>query len=332
MQMSTRTACSQSPSPLSLYYSDLYVYQLPPGHRFPMQKYEMVRKQLQANPTMSNTTFKPAPLAKRVDLELVHSSEYISSVLKGTLSASEERAVGFPWSLAGVRRALGSTGGTVAAAREVLADKGHARLCGQTAGGTHHARRGSGAGFCVFNDMAVAACVALRDFDVQRVLFLDLDVHQGDGSAEIFSNDERVYTVSVHGEGNYPFEKEKSNIDVGLPDGAGDEQLLDTVRQVVPRALEQSRPGLIMLQMGVDMLGDDSLGRLSLTRDGLSLRNREVYRMVLEAGIPGVITMGGGYSRPTIDASVAAHCDVYVDAVLALEASGALRRSEARAS
>lgn len=280
-----------------------------------MEKYALVRAKLEQNSTMANTTFKPAPLATRIELEQVHSRDYITRTLHGKLSRSEQRAIGLPWSLAGVRRALGSTGGTAAATREVLTNGG--RLCGQTAGGTHHAKRGSGAGFCVFNDIGVAAMVGLREFGVGRVLVLDFDVHQGDGTARLFEGDERVFTISVHGEGNYPFEKASSDVDVGLGDEAGDAEMLSAVDGALEQGFGEGQFGLVMLQMGVDMLADDTLGRLRCSRAGLSRRNMKVFRAVLQSGVPGVVTMGGGYSRP-IGKSVEAHCDVFVDAVHAL--------------
>lgn len=280
-----------------------------------MEKYALVRSTLQTHETMANTTFKRSPLATRLELERAHAQDYVLRTLGGNISPSEQRQIGLPWSLAGVRRALGSTGGTVAATRDVLSGRG--RLSGQTAGGTHHAKRARGAGFCVFNDLAVAAWVAIREFGVASVLVLDFDVHQGDGSAEIFGGDESVFTVSVHGEGNYPFEKERSDWDVGLGDGAGDLDMLEAVERILNGAFKKGDFGLVLLQMGVDMLGDDALGRLKCTRSGLSRRNMLVFRAVLESGIPGVITMGGGYSRP-IESSVEAHCDVYIDAVRAL--------------
>ena len=210
-----------------------------------------------------------------------------------------------------MRRALGSTGGTVAAMREVL---NGARMAGQIAGGTHHARRESGAGFCVFNDMAVGTYEALR-CGIGNVVLLDFDVHQGEGSAAIFKDEGRVKTVSFHADGNYPFEKEVSDVDVGFEDGVGDDEYLEKVAEVVPEVLKDAE--IVVLQMGVDGLVDDSLGRLSLSREGLSRRNRYVYEEVLRRGIPSVVTMGGGYAKP-IEKSIEAHCDVYRDAVKCL--------------
>lgn len=283
-----------------------------------MDKYEQVRTALERDPKMSDCYFKVSPLATLDDLELAHSSDYVCRFLDGRLTAKESREVGFPWSVAGSQRALASTGGTVAAAVEVVRSP-HLRMTGQIAGGTHHARRERGAGFCVFNDLAVAACVVMRDFPaVQTVLILDFDVHQGEGTAAIFQDDPRVITFSMHAANNYPFQKERSTYDIALPDGTGDEEYLRLVRSYVPGILERHRPQLVLLQMGVDSLEADGLGRLSLSRSGLSTRNRDVYDAVLRAGIPAVVTMGGGYSRPNILDSIHAHEDVYRDAMLAL--------------
>lgn len=279
-----------------------------------MQKYALVRNQLEQDTLLSCATFMPSPLATRLELEAVHDASYLRRVMKGELSKREIREVGLPWSTAGVRRALASTGGTVAAMRCVLEG---ARVAGQLAGGTHHARRDGGAGFCVFNDIAVAAAIALSEG--KRVAVLDFDVHQGDGTAEIFKDMKDLYTVSLHAEHNYPFEKIASDIDIGFEDGVGDEEYLEVVKDVVPRVLDGFDPDIVMLQMGVDGLESDGLGRLSLTRQGLSRRNRYVYESILEREMQAVVTMGGGYSRPSIWPSVEAHCDVYTDIARVLQ-------------
>ncbi|CAN8070262.1 unnamed protein product [Agarophyton chilense] len=277
-----------------------------------MQKYALVRNQLQQDEKLSEATFTAAPLATRVELEAIHDGSYVSRFLNGALSEGEIRAIGFPWSMAGVRRALASTGGTVAAMRHVL---NGATMAGQLAGGTHHARRGEGGGFCVFNDVAVASMEALRRG--QRVVVLDFDVHQGDGTAEMLRDERNVLTVSLHAKNNYPFEKVDSDVDVGFEDGAGDDEYLAVVKEVVPDVLDGFKPDVAILQMGVDALAEDTLGRLTMTRDGLSRRNRFVYAQLLQRRVRTVVTMGGGYSKP-IWASVAAHCDVYTDMTHAL--------------
>lgn len=206
----------------------------------------------------------------------------------------------------------------MAAMKTVLAG---GRMAGQIAGGTHHAKRHAGGGFCVFNDLAVAACVALRE-GVDKVLILDFDVHQGDGTAHIFQHQPRVRTVSVHAQNNYPFEKETSDVDIGLADGIGDDEYLAVVRGVM--AKEAAWGDVVLVQMGVDALSFDTLGRLNLTRAGLSQRNTIVYDALLRRNVPTVITMGGGYANP-IERSVEAHADVYIDAVRAMMRADGVR-------
>lgn len=300
------------PPSLPFYYSDHYTHTLPPKHRFPMQKYSLVRQALLTNPLMSTSCFIPAPLATRRELELAHSASYVNSFIKGNLSEKHIREIGFPWSLACVRRALGSTGATVAAVRRALIT-GSGNLTAHLAGGTHHARRDGGAGFCVFNDLAVGAMVARREFGLRRICVLDFDVHQGDGTADIFETVEEVKTVSVHCEANYPFEKRRSDLDVGLEDCVGDDRYLSVVESV----LKDVGTGweLVLLQMGVDWLANDRLGRGNVSRDGLSRRNKMVYRWLLGGGANvGVVTMGGGYGKE-LGETIDAHCDVYTDAV-----------------
>jgi len=299
-----------------LTYSDVFEFPLPSGHRFPMHKYRLVRERLERDGRMRRVRFAVAPLARLDDLTLVHTSAYVHRVLNGELTDREVRASGFPWSPAGVQRALASTGGTVAATEDLLERR--LAVCGQTAGGTHHAFADRGEGFCVFNDIAVAAAVAMRDFGVRRVLVVDLDVHQGNGTASIFQGDARVFTYSVHGQRNYPVRKERSDLDVGVADDIADGSYLEVVKRTMAEAIERADPQLVFFQAGVDPLAADRLGLLSLGRETLRERNRLVFRTFLRNCVPLVITMGGGYSRP-IDASVDAHADVYLDAQACLE-------------
>lgn len=327
LPLSSASTPISSPPSLTLYYSDHYTHPLPPNHRFPMEKYTLVRQALLAHPLMSTSRFLPAPLATRQQLELAHTSSYVMSFLKGTLSDKHIREIGFPWSIACVRRALGSTGATVAAVRLALHTRS-SKLTAHLAGGTHHAHRDGGAGFCVFNDLAVAAMVARREFGVRKICVLDFDVHQGDGTADIFEGDNGVMTVSVHCEGNYPFEKKRSDLDVGLEDWVGDERYLDAVQGVLTEVGNGWE--LVLLQMGVDSLASDRLGRGSVSREGLSRRNRMVYQWLLEGGANvGIVTMGGGYGKE-IGKTVEAHCDVYLDAVRAVAEFEEGRQSNAR--
>ncbi|MEW5318395.1 MAG: hypothetical protein WDW38_009620 [Sanguina aurantia] len=225
------------------------------------------------------------------------------------MTADEMRNVGFPWSKELVGRTFASTGATVAATRLVLTHG--CGIAANVAGGTHHAFRDRGEGFCVFNDIAVAATVALKEFQLTRILVLDLDVHQGNGTAAIFQDEPRVVTFDMHGAGNYPWRSRMTNTyDIGLADGCKDAEYLAVLSERLPLLHATHQPQLIFFQAGVDPLEADSFGRLSLTRAGLNQRNNMVYSYALEHNIPLVITMGGGYTRPP-DATIEAHTDVY---------------------
>jgi acetoin utilization deacetylase AcuC-like enzyme len=248
---------------------------------------------------------RPATPAAEPDLVLAHDPAYVRAVLNGSVDPRIMRRVGFPWSEALVQRSLASAGGTLAAARDAI----RTGFGGNLAGGTHHAFRDSGAGFCVFNDLAVAVHVLRREGLAQRVAILDLDVHQGDGTAAIFEHDGDVLTVSVHGQHNFPFRKQRSRIDVGLPDGAGDAEYLAEIRRILSEML-MFRPEVVLYQAGVDGLAADRLGRLSLTASGLAERDQLVFASVTQARIPLAVTMGGGYGNP-IELSVECHAQTY---------------------
>ena len=288
--------------PKVLFYTDQYVIPLPEGHRFPIQKYRLTRELLAAD---GQFAFEPAPLADRQTVELAHDPEYVTAFFQGTLTPQAMRRIGFPWSEGLVKRTLASVGGTLAATREALAN----RWGGNLAGGTHHAFRGEGSGFCVFNDIAVAARWLLANRLARRVAVVDLDVHQGDGTAQIFQDEPDVLTLSVHCEVNFPFRKQQSKIDVALAEGVGDEEYLRTLREVVPRVFEFS-PDAVFYQAGADPLYSDALGKLKLSHDGLIARDRMVMAAVRRRDIPLVITIGGGYSRP-IELTAQAHANTY---------------------
>jgi len=224
------------------------------------------------------------------------------------------RNVGFPWSEPLVGRTLASAGGTIAATRIVLGSRsggGGPRFAANIAGGTHHAFRASGEGFCVFNDVALSAAVAMRDFGLDSILVLDLDVHQGNGTAGILEGDDRVVTFDMFGDKNYPYKTRMRNTyDIPLEDGTGDEEYLGLLSDWLPRLVAKHRPQLLIFQAGVDPLEGDSFGRLGISRQGLIRRNHMVYSTALEHSLPLVITMGGGYTRP-MDRSIEAHTDVY---------------------
>ena len=286
--------------PRRLFYCDHYPIPLPPGHKFPVEKYALLRALLTADGVYD---LQPAPPAETAAIELAHDTSYVRAILNGTVSERVMRRIGFPWSPELVRRTLASVGGTLAASRDAM-EQGFG---GNLAGGTHHAFRGEGSGFCVFNDLAVAILALRRDGLAARAAVIDLDVHQGDGTAAIFGEDPAVLTLSMHGENNFPFRKQRSRIDIALPDGTGDAEYLRQLQQVLPE-VTAFRPEVIFYQSGVDGLAGDRLGRLALTLDGLKQRDR----LVLEASraIPLVITLGGGYGEP-IEGTAEAHANTF---------------------
>ncbi len=289
-----------------VFYSDHHVVELPAGHRFPMAKYRALREALVAEGVIAEEQLRPAPAATRDELERVHDPAYVAAVIDGTLDAKAQRRIGLPWSPALVARSSASAGGTVAAARAALVDG----LAANLAGGTHHAHRGYGSGFCVWNDLAVAAAAMLAEGRVARVLVFDVDVHQGDGTAAIFAGDDRVQTFSLHGARNFPFEKQTSDLDVPLADGAGDDEVLAAVDRGLAHFAAQAPPGLVLYQGGVDALASDTLGRLRMTHAGLAERDRRVFAHFRGRDLPVVLTLGGGYARP-IEDTIAAHAGTY---------------------
>ena len=285
---------------LRLYYCDHYPIPLPQGHKFPIEKYAMLRGLLAAD---GGYDLIPAPFATSADIELAHDPDYVQSILHGTVEDRVMRRIGFPWSPELVRRTLASVGGTLAAARDAM----QCGLGGNLAGGTHHAFRHQGSGFCVFNDLAIAILALRREALAARAVVIDLDVHQGDGTAAIFENDRDVLTISLHGEHNFPFRKQRSRIDVALPDGTADREYLYHLEQVLPEMISFG-PEVVFYQAGVDGLAADRLGRLALTHDGL--RDRDVLVRRAAAGIPLVVTLGGGYASP-IEETAKAHAATF---------------------
>ena len=284
------------------FFCDTYEMPLPPGHRFPLPKYRLLRARLLELGVLSAEELEESALIDRALLLLAHTPEYLEAVFSGALREAEQRRLGFSWSEALLARSRASVFGTVAAARAALEDG----VAGNLAGGTHHAHADRGAGFCVFNDIAVAARALQREGLIDRALVVDLDVHQGDGTASIFAGDASVFTFSMHGAKNFPFRKERSSLDVELADGCTDSEYIAELTRHLPRALEQARPDIVFFQAGVDPLEDDTLGRLDVSLAGLRLRDRIVALAARERGIPLVLTLGGGYARP-IDLSVEAH-------------------------
>jgi acetoin utilization deacetylase AcuC-like enzyme len=285
-----------------LYYCDHYRIPLPPGHKFPTAKYGLLREALGRDGAFA---FEPAPFADAGTIGLIHSPEYVSRFLAGTLDDAAIRRIGFPWSEGLVRRTLASVGGTIAAAREAL----HCGWGANLAGGTHHAFREQGAGFCVFNDIAVAIGALRREGLIRTAAVVDLDVHQGDGTAKIFEEDPTVLTVSMHGHNNYPFRKQTSRIDVALPNGTNDALFLHCLDRVLPDVLA-FEPDIVFYQAGVDSLAQDRLGTLNLTHGGLKRRDARVLKACAARRLPCAITLGGGYAHP-VEASVEAHANTF---------------------
>jgi acetoin utilization deacetylase AcuC-like enzyme len=282
---------------LKVFYSDHFVLPLPQGHRFPMVKYSMLRERVaEAGLCEPGEMRVPCPVS---DEEILRSHEmsYLRRVVEGTLSQREMRRIGFPWSERMVERSRRASGGTLGACLAALEDG----LAANLAGGTHHAFADRGEGYCVFNDSAIAARAVQADGLIERVVVLDTDVHQGNGTAAILRGDPSVFTFSIHGARNFPFRKEASDLDIPLPDGADDEEFLGALEDGLEGALAASKAGLAIYLAGADPYVDDRLGRLSVSKEGLAERDRLVLEACREHGIPVVVTMAGGYARKVED-------------------------------
>jgi acetoin utilization deacetylase AcuC-like enzyme len=285
-----------------LFSTDQYRIALPEGHKFPIRKYGLLRSLVEKEGLYQ---LESAPLASAETVCLAHDPTYVTQFAAGTLSPAAMRRIGLPWSETFVQRAFASVGGTVNAALHAM-EYGWGATLG---GGTHHALRAEGAGFCVFNDIAVAIQFLRKQKFIRRAAVIDLDVHQGDGTAEIFQDDPDVFTLSIHCESNFPFRKKQSRLDVALPDGMEDEEYLWQMEEVLP-AVFAFRPDIIFYQSGVDPLATDVLGRLALSPHGLIARDKKVMQAAKNYGAPFVLTSGGGYSRP-IELSAEAHANTY---------------------
>ena len=295
------------------FYADHFVLPLPEGHRFPMRKYSRLRDRLVAE--VPGIVFQEAPPASDGELALAHAPAYIRGIAEGTLDASVYREIGFPWSLAMAERARRSVGASVAAARMALREG----LAGNLAGGTHHAYADKGGGFCVFNDIAVTARLMQAEMGRQhrtpfKVAVIDLDVHQGNGTAHIFARDPSVFTLSLHGEKNFPFRKEPSDLDVGLPDGCTDEPYLQALHQALAELEGRFDPDMLIYLAGADPHEGDRLGRLKLTQDGMAARDRVVLEWASQRRLPVVLCMGGGYGHD-IETTVAVQVQTWTIAL-----------------
>jgi len=278
-----------------IYYSDTFVLPLPENHRFPMEKYARLRGRITAANLVPAEQMRVPDAATDAQLLLAHTPDYLHAVTSGTLERRAVRRIGFPWSNGLVERSRRSVGATISAARASLTDGISANL----AGGTHHAFADKGGGFCVFNDAVVAIRTLQQQGHIQRALIIDCDVHQGDGTASITQDDDTIFTFSMHGENNYPFYKETSDLDIPLPDGTSDDDYLAALTDGLAECFARITPDLVIYLAGADPFEGDKLGRLSVSKSGLLQRDKLVFEAC--DGIPISITMAGGYARDVSD-------------------------------
>ncbi len=291
---------------MQAFYSDHFVLPLPQGHRFPMEKYRLLRDQIAQH--LPDVRLMQAAGASDAELALAHTPAYVQAISDGTVAPQVLREIGFPWSPAMAERARRSVGATIAAARAAFTEGIAANL----AGGTHHAYADRGSGFCVYNDVAVTARLMQAEWARQRladgrpraplqVAVIDLDVHQGNGTAHIFRNDDSVFTLSLHGEKNFPFRKEAGDLDVALPDGCGDADYLVALDRALQTLAQRFTPGLVLYLAGADPHEGDRLGRLKISADGLEARDRRVMDWCFARRIPLAFAMAGGYGHRVED-------------------------------
>lgn len=281
------------------FFSDRYVLPLPPEHRFPMAKYARLRERVETE--LPGVRLQEPRAATDQELLLAHEADYVRRVAEGKLTAAEQRAIGFPWTPQMVERSRRSVGATLSACAAARAEGVAVNL----AGGTHHAHRDRGLGYCVFNDAAIAAIDHCRD-PAQRVAIIDLDVHQGDGTASILADHEKIFTLSLHGARNFPARKFNGHIDVALPDETGDEAYLDALDEALRLMRARFSPTFLIYLAGADPHEGDRLGRLRLTFDGLQTRDRRVFDLATALGAPIAVTMAGGYGHD-LDTTVRIH-------------------------
>jgi acetoin utilization deacetylase AcuC-like enzyme len=299
---------------LRIAFDPVYAHPLPEGHRFPMLKYELIPQQLIYEGTIdASNLFSPQPCSDEIIL-LTHTKEYLDKLKNQTLSAREQRQIGFPQSPQLTIRELIITQGTIDCCAYAI-DNGIAL---NIAGGTHHAFADHGEGFCLLNDFAVAANYLLHQRMADSILIIDLDVHQGNGTAKIFEQESRVFTFSMHGSHNYPFHKEKSRLDIGLQDGMDDKTYLSILREHLPVLLEKIKPDFAFFLSGVDILSTDKYGKLKISLAGCRQRDEFVFTLLKKYLVPCVVAMGGGYSED-IKIIVEAHCNTFRTAKEILE-------------
>ncbi|MEM7106453.1 MAG: histone deacetylase [Bacteroidota bacterium] len=291
---------------LKIAFSSIYKYTLPPGHRFPMIKYELLPEQLVYEGTIrEDNFFEPEPLKENVILR-THDQGYWDKLRMLTITPKEARKIGFPMSKALIDRGKVIANGTIQCA--LFAKEYGVSM--NIAGGTHHAFAERGEGFCVLNDIAIASNYLLDQQLAEKILVVDLDVHQGNGTAKIFEDESRVFTFSMHGENNYPLRKETSDLDIGLPDGMTDQPYLSILKNTLPSLIDEVEPDFIFYLSGVDIVESDKLGRLSVSQEGCKQRDQFVFEICKKNKIPVAVSMGGGYSEKIADI-VDAHANTY---------------------
>lgn len=295
---------------LPIQYSEQYFYSLPEYHRFPIEKYILVKEQLLYQGVIRSSQLTDPGLCREEDILRVHTAAYWNAVKTLSLPERMVRRIGLPHTAISVNRARNSVAGTIAAA-ECALDRG---LGINLAGGTHHAYADRGEGFSTLNDIAIASCRLLSQRRVERILIIDLDVHQGNGNADIFRDNSSVFTFSMHGKDNYPLKKEKSDWDIALPTGTLDNEYLRQLEEALPQLMERQRPQMVFYQGGVDVLATDKLGKLSLSKSGCKRRDELVFNACQHYRSPVVTTMGGGYSERIADI-VDAHCNTIIAAL-----------------
>lgn len=283
---------------MKCYYADHFVLPLPDGHRFPMRKYARLRERLLSEGVIAPDNLFIPPAATDEDILRCHDADYLERAKTGQLTEAEIRRIGFPWSPAMIERSRRSSGATLEAARVALGGEG---IAANLAGGTHHACRDHGEGFCVFNDAAITARAMQAEGLARRVVVIDCDVHQGNGTADITAGDPTIFTFSIHGEKNFPFRKVAGDLDIGLPDGTTDETYLELVYEGTRRAIMMSSPDLAIYIAGADPFEGDRLGKLKISKHGLAERDKIVFQLCGRAGLPVVVAMGGGYARDIED-------------------------------